>query len=329
MKPRVFLLTTFVLLSTLACNLPFASPAEELTPTASPLVLATSLPTIAATQPSASSLPPPTTIPNQLPSATPEVQATVPPPAAPPVELHNPYAVVLVADNDVLNARRLPGSTHPVVGTLPPDATGLELTGKDAIVGDDRWVEIRLPTGGSGWVNAYYLTEQVASAAFCADPRLGQLVVNLRQAMLDGDGQLLSSLVSPTHGLDLLYLRTGNTANYSAAEASWIFQSDYVMNWGVHPASGLNVTGSFSETALPDLIDVMASTFQTQCNNPDLGGGNYVYTWPMQYRNINYLVLHKPGPPGNELAWRTWIAGIEYVAGQPYLFSLVHLFWEP
>lgn len=333
MKLRAFLLPTLALFAALACNLPFGRPAEQAAATVTPLVLPTSAPALSPTQPPAPgvapSLAPPTALPSPVPSATPQTQATALPTAAPPVVVHNPYAVILVAENDVLNVRQAPGANQPVVATLPPTATGIRLTGQERRVTDDRWVEISLPGGGTGWVNAYYLTEQVPSSAFCADPQAAQLIVRLRQALIDGDGGLLSSLVSPAHGLDLTYLRTGNTANYTSEEASWVFQSDYDMDWGTHPASGLKVVGTFQETALPDLLDVLAETFQTRCNSTDLGGGNYTYAWPARYRNINYLVLHKPGLPGNELSWRTWIAGIEYVDGRPYLFALAHLFWEP
>lgn len=329
MKFRGLLVLTLGLLAGLACNFPFGRPTEQATPTASLPALPTTLPTPVPTQQPAPSLPPPTALPSPLPSATPHTPVTIAPTPAQFTQVHNPYAVVLVAENDVLNVRRAPGADQPILTTLPPTATGVQLTGQVRNVGDSRWVEINLPGGGTGWVNAYYLTEQVTSAAFCADARIGQLVASLRQALIDGDGRLLGSLVSPTHGLDLTYLRTGNTANYSAEEANWVFQSDYVMDWGIHPASGLKVHGTFRETALPHLLDVLASTYQVQCNAPGLGGGNYTYLWPFRYRNINYLALHKPGPPGNELAWRTWIVGVEYVGGQPYLFALVHLFWEP
>jgi len=331
MKLRRFLLPTAVLFATLACNLPFGRSPDQAPLQTEPLILPTL--DISPTSPPMMNTALPTTVPSLPPGATPGSQPLQPtdasPSAAQTVRVYNPYAVVLVAEDDVLNVRQAPGASQPVIATLPATATGVQLTGRQQMVGVDRWVEVHLPGGSTGWVNAYYLTEHATSAAFCADPRLGQLVANLRQAIIDDDGKILSSLVSPAHGLDLVYLRTGNTANYSAAEAIWVFQSDYVMDWGTHPASGLKVSGTFRETALPDLQDVLASTFQVQCSSSDLGGGNYTYQWPTRYRNINYLVLHKPGPPGNELSWRTWIAGIEYVKGRPYLFTLVHLFWEP
>jgi hypothetical protein len=27
--------------------------------------------------------------------------------------------------------------------------------------------------------------------------------------------------------------------------------------------------------------------------------------------------------------WQTWVAGIEYVNGKPYLYALMQFFWEP
>jgi hypothetical protein len=245
------------------------------------------------------------------------------------VTVNNPYAVVLVPAGDVLNVRRSPGASQPVIATLPSSAAGLQLTGRQQLVDGDRWVEVSLPGGATGWVNAYYLTEQVPAASLCSDPQVTRLLEDFRRALAEQDGALLSALVSPVHGLDLAYFHNGNTANYSPQEAAWVFQSDYRVDWGAHPASGLEVNGTFRDTALPDLLDVLNAQYQTRCDGAGLDGGNYTYLWPERYRNISFLALHKPGPPENELAWRTWVAGVEYLQGRPYLFALVHLFWEP
>ncbi len=332
MKPRFILLPAVVLQVALACNLPFGRspnrPSLQTAPTGLPTPAAspTSPPVMASAPPIAGSSLPPGATPGGQPLQPP---VTKPPSAAQNVTVYNPYAVVLVAAGDVLNVRQAPGAAQPVIATLPSTATGVQLTGRQQLVNGDRWVETNLPGGAVGWVNAYYLTEQVPGASLCNDPRVTRLIDDLRQALAEQDGALLSSLVSPVHGLDLTYLHNGNTANYSPQEAGWVFQSDYIMDWGAHPASGLEVSGTFRDTALPDLLDVLNAQYQTRCNSADLGGGNYIYQWPERYRNLNYMVLHKPGPPGNELAWRTWIAGIEYVQNRPYLVALVHLFWEP
>jgi hypothetical protein len=56
--------------------------------------------------------------------------------------------------------------------------------------------------------------------------------------------------------------------------------------------------------------------------------GNQVhYILPLRFEEKNEQ--YKPGAAGQEQDWRTWLAGIEYSKGKPYLFALLHLFWEP
>jgi hypothetical protein len=331
MNKRNFLPLLLLLTALTACNLPVSRPGAPtealatLPPTTPPLPSQPSPATPTAFPPTPynpTSMPPPVT--TQPPPA-----ATQPPsPTLPPAST-GPYAVILVAPGDSLNIRQGPGVDSTIIDRLPPNAAGFSSTGRQTPIGDQRWMEIVRAAGGTGWVNAAYLTEYITPANFCADARLTTLLAVFDQALNNKDGQALASLVSPTHGLRLTYLRTGHTAEYSPAEARWLFESTYVMDWGIHPASGMDIKGTFHETVLPDLLDVMNSAYTTACDAPDLGGGNYTYQWPDIYRNINYLALQKPGTPGVELDWRTWLAGIEYVGGKPYLFSLVHLFWEP
>jgi hypothetical protein len=59
------------------------------------------------------------------------------------------------------------------------------------------------------------------------------------------------------------------------------------------------------------------------------GGASYDTSWLPQYANVNFYSVYKPGPAGNELSWRTILVGVGYVMGQPYVFSLMHLQWEP
>jgi hypothetical protein len=241
-----------------------------------------------------------------------------------------PLAVILVSQNDVLNVRKGAGANYAIVDRLDAHATHIVLTGKEKIVDGSRWVKIRRPAGGVGWVNAKYLTESVTPAVFCADAKVSALLASFKTAMTRQDGALLASLVSPAHGLNVTYLRTGKTITYTPALARWVFTSTYAANWGTQPASGLEVKGSFHAEVLPKILDVVSNPNTTaNCNNPATGPKNYSFSWPFQYGNINYYALLKPGTPGTDLDWRTWLVGIEYVNGQPYLFSLTHLFWEP
>ena len=241
-----------------------------------------------------------------------------------------PQAVILVAQGDVLNVRKNAGANYAIVDRLDAHAVNITLSGKEKWVNGVRWVKIQRPAGGVGWVNASYLTEYVAPAAFCADAKVTALLASYKTAMTRQDGALLASLVSPVHGLNVTYLRTGKTITYTPALARWVFSSTYAANWGTQPASGLEVKGSFHQEVLPKILDVLSNpNTTTTCNSPATGAKNYQYSWSFQYGNINYYALLKPGSPGVDLDWRTWLVGVEYVNGQPYLFSLQHLFWEP
>ena len=90
------------------------------------------------------------------------------------------------------------------------------------------------------------------------------------------------------------------------------------------------MTGTFPEVVLPGLQDVFKN-LNTFCNQIKLGGATYGVEWPPEYANLNFYSLHNPGndPSYDGLDWSTWLAGIEYVKGQPYLFALLHYNWEP
>jgi len=264
-----------------------------------------------------------TDVPFPLPTFTPLSQ---PPPSGAPDE----FAVIQVAEDDVLNIRSGAGVENTVVGTLEPNATGITRTGRSSTVGEDLWVEIQNPNGGTGWVNADFLTEYVAPASFCADARVTTLLQNLEKAVNTTDGELFKSLVSPAHGLDVVYVRNGMVANYSPEEAGWVFQSTYEVNWGPSAGSGEPVIGTFPEIILPALGDTFKNETLT-CNEVELGGATYEAEWPSEYANINFYSIYNPGndPSYEGLDWSTWLAGAEYVDGQPYLFALLHYNWEP
>jgi hypothetical protein len=239
------------------------------------------------------------------------------------------YAVILVNDGVVLNVRKTPGTSSAVLETLPPHATGLTLTGKASDEGGEHWVEINRLTGGTGWVNAIYLTEYRPPSTFCGDAQAIELLDAFKNAIHSKNGEGLASLVSPLHGVTLQYLRGGKTVTYTPDKALWLFTSTYQMDWGSNPASGQEVKASFHEEVLPMLVDVLGGSYTPACNNIQTGGISYTYQWPFEYGNINFYSLYRADPMGNGQNWRTWLVGMEYVNGKPYLFLLVHLFWEP
>jgi Bacterial SH3 domain len=240
-----------------------------------------------------------------------------------------PYAVILVAPGDVLNIRSAPGVGNPVIGSLSANNIGVMRVGPSSYVGGALWVQVQDPGGAAGWVNAVYLTEYVAPAAFCADGRVNSLVANFSTAIQYSDASALSAQVSPAHGMTVRLWRNGNGVVFDQAHSRWIFTSTFEHNWGAAPGSGLDTIGAIHVVVLPKWLDVLGGSYTLSCNVPQTGGASYDTSWPAAYTNLNFYSVYKPGPAGNELAWRTLLVGVEYVQGQPYIFSVTQLDWEP
>jgi len=264
-----------------------------------------------------------TNLPLPLPTFTPLSQTT-------PSGASNLYAVINVFPDDVLNIRSGPGVGNSAIGALQPNQSGLTRTGKQSSVGEDIWVEIENPSGGTGWVNADFLTEYVAPNSFCADARVNTLIDNLKSAVNASNDDILASQIHSLHGLDVRLWRYGTVANYTLEEATWVFESDYEVNWGPAPGSGENTLGTFSAVVLPKLQEVFGSIYNLHCNDTlDLATFS-LEPWPPEYANINFYTVYKPGTEQyGGLDWHAWTVGVEYVGGQPYLFALIHYQWEP
>ncbi len=237
-----------------------------------------------------------------------------------------PYAVISVASTDVLNVRAGAGVSNPIISTLEYNATGIFGTGHKTMVGSDAWAEIQIPSGGTGWVNAYYLTEQVSPQGFAADSRPLAIISSLKDALNTQNGTLFASLVNPRRGLSISYWQYNTPIVYSAAQAASIFSSTTSFDWGPGPGGSANLVGTFTDAMRPKLLDVFNASYVTEPN-----GLSYIsmYPNPWPFSLWNYYNVYRPGTPGIELDWRAWLAGFEYIDGKPYLTALRHVTWEP
>ena len=88
------------------------------------------------------------------------------------------YEVAFVLPGDTLNVRSGPGIEHPVVAELEPGEAGLQMAGPGAEVEGALWVPV---SDGeiTGWVNSRYLTADFTSEAFCSEPAVAELLVDL------------------------------------------------------------------------------------------------------------------------------------------------------
>jgi hypothetical protein len=162
---------------------------------------------------------------------------------------------------------------------------------------------------------------------FCADAQPPALINSLKSAILKSDGPLLASLVSPTHGFDARAFRNGRVVNYDQAHAKFLFETTFAVDWGPAPGSGLEAQGSFHEVIVPALIGVLNADYTSACNQIQIGGATYQATWP--YSGINFYSLYFAGTPANgNLDWHTWLLGMHYVSGKPYLYAIMPFQWE-
>lgn len=238
------------------------------------------------------------------------------------------YSVALRKPGETANMRSAPGETNPVIGSLSTSFGPVYGTGNLAAVNNQQWIEIKYSGSTTGWVSGLYLTETVSKGAFCSDSRITTLLSQFKTVLNTQDGDLFASLVSPTRGLTVRLFTNGNWASYSPAQVSWLFKTDYQFDWGKAPGSGLEVSSSFPQKIEPLLSKVVNADHQTACNQVLVGGASYPAVWPEFYAAFNYVSLYRPGAVGDELNWRTWLVGFEYVNGQPYIMTLVHYAWE-
>ncbi|HSM72514.1 MAG TPA: NBR1-Ig-like domain-containing protein [Anaerolineales bacterium] len=232
--------------------------------------------------------------------------------------------------------------------TITPNINfGDDFRGLDFVSATTGWVFLKHPDnstslyrtadGGSTWTllsgsgnptptNTPSVTQTLSHDAFCADTRVPLLIAQLKAGANQSNGSLISTLVSPTHGLDVRLWAYAEPVNFNAAGVSNMFSDTTIYNWGGGP-SGIPDTGTFKDVIQPKLLEVLnAPNMEIYCDSLDKA---YPLSNPWPYPNIRYYNLYKPGTPGTELDFRTWLIGFEYINGEPYLHSMVTIIWEP
>jgi hypothetical protein len=164
---------------------------------------------------------------------------------------------------------------------------------------------------------------------FCSDAAVSALLQSFKSAVLSSNGASFAALVSPARGLDVRFFRYVDPVNYDQEHAEFVFESAFVINWGPQPGSGEDLKGPFHEVIVPSLEAVFEAASTTYvCNQIKTGGATYLPEWP--YPNVAYYSIFFPGTEAyGGLDWQTWLTGIHFVQGQPYLHALIHMDWEP
>lgn len=238
------------------------------------------------------------------------------------------YRVAFVEEDDVLNVRSGAGAANRIAGTLPPDATDISITGAGRQVGRSLWMPMR-QGDIRGWVNRYYLTEQVDSETFCEDSAALDLIEDLKTAIADRDGDQLAALVSPVRGLLLRHNRWNPEVRLSRDEAANFFADTMQRAWGTYDGSGDPIQGSSAEIILPLLNRDLLPSEIAGCDEVVGGPTTGLLQLPFEYSAVHHFSLFRPAPDEfNAFDWGTWVVGIEYWDGLPAISYLVHYRWE-
>jgi hypothetical protein len=161
------------------------------------------------------------------------------------------------------------------------------------------------------------------AANVCTDPQATALIDSLKTAMLNRDGSLLSSLVSP-NGMEVHFFHNGKMIKYSPYQASFLFETTYAADWGAQPASGQTKKGSFHDVVAPALTTIFSQPYSLHCNEIRHGGATYPIAWPYQK---DFYSIYSTGASDQD--WHTWVVGVEYINARPYIYALMQFFWEP
>ncbi len=261
----------------------------------------------------------------ESPTATPPPTetATVTPTPSPTPKPVKPvgYALVNVPPRGVLRMRSWAGTEYRIVGALAPQQKDVPLTGVTWGERPRIWYQVRRSGGGVGWISSYYVIEYVPPDDFCRDDRVDALLKDLTAAITNKDGDALSALVSPMHGMTVRLSPKGVAVNY-LHYTPYLFTSTYPLNWGIPSAASRAVVGAFKDAFGPRLQAVFGAEYEKHCN--DAGKISSVsQPWPEEYANVNFYTLYVP-PKEGESAGRAWLVGVDYVDGEPYVFALLY-----
>ena len=189
------------------------------------------------------------------------------------------------------------------------------------------WHSVLIAPTGFTPTAATTSTDPSTHEAFCADTRIAPLIEQLKGRLDQSNGDMFAALVSPTHGVDVRLWAYQPAVNFNTNTAKTIFTSTDSYSWGSGGGSGgAPDVGTFKDLIQPKLLDVLnAPNMETYCDNLTKV---YPLATPWPYPNMRYYNLYKPASAAF-FDFRTWLVGIEYVNGQPYISALVTIIWEP
>jgi uncharacterized protein YraI len=171
--------------------------------------------------------------------------------------------VVNVASDDVLNVRANAGVAHPIVGVIPHNGMGVQITGAGEQVDGSLWVPIEYKEI-AGWVNSNYLAPQVYTVvnvasddalnvranAGVAHPIVGTIPPHGMGVQITGAGeQVDGSLWVP---IEYKEIAGWVNSNYLAYQVGWVDEAVATQAAGIIMALKTRNLETLSRLAHPD-----------------------------------------------------------------------------
>lgn len=238
--------------------------------------------------------------------------------------------VVLVAEDDVLNARSGAGVDNPIIAMLEPGVV-VRLNGSDATVGSSRWVEIALPEA-SGWVNARYLGAVVSDTEFAGDEAVLDLLERMSEIMAaDGD---LSDVIS-SRGLYVAH--NAPPIHFEPDTLDTLMTDATTYKWG-SAALGADSPELPSRTFAEAVGDRFVSAFDDtdtslRFDEAELGGNGIPaeFVIPFEFEGFHFVSVYDPGDDEQYggLDWTAWYVSIDYEDGEPVVVGMTVNEWSP
>jgi hypothetical protein len=231
-----------------------------------------------------------------------------------------------VEPNDVLNVRSGPGVEFGIVGTIPPSANDVQITGSGQVVSGSTWVPVQR-SGLTGWVNGRFLTGFVQDARFCGNTAVLELLDALETAVANQDDALLAQLIHPERGLRVRLLWYDAETQLDNQN---LLSDPTSYNWGNAAGSGEPILGTPAQILLPRLQNDFLGATETACNEILHGGTAGFVVLPDAYAPLNIYSFYRPGTEEYaSLNWGSWAVGLELWQGKYYVSALIHYQWEP
>lgn len=289
------------------------------------------LPTAADTSTPAPSVTPTTVAPSTVaPSSTPApTKAAKPTATNPPIEWSpDPYAVVGVASDDVLNIRAGAGVAQPIVGTIPPYGMGVQVGEDGEEVGGSLWLPVWY-RGTTGWANSNYLARQVGSV----DEGIAASAVPIIMAIKNQDMSALETWVHPVKGLRFspYTFVLDEYLVFSAADIPDLLSDTTIYHWGTFEGLGEPIELTFGDYYDEFIYD--ADFFQPQVVGLDeaVGMGSMINNIAQFYPGAVTIEYHFEGfdPQYEGYDWLSLRLVLEEHEGSWYLVGIVHDEWTP